>query len=285
MMGLLFNSLSGQVPDFYDQKRKAEAKVGRKLSRQEFIDHYLVIGGGSSLASKDTSIFDPALCELMYAWFSASGDEVLDPFAGGSVRGIVAEEMGRSYTGVDLRQEQVDANIENAKIFKGEPVWICGNSAHIDEIAPGVYDFILTCPPYGDLEKYSDNPDDLSNMPPDDFDAAYYEIIQKTMAMLNDDRFAVLVVGNYRDGGGFLRDLVGLTVRACEDAGLRYYNDFIFVTPVGSLPIRVGKSFTTTRKMGRTHQYALCFVKGDPKKAAARLGEVEIPDLAEYMEE
>jgi hypothetical protein len=103
--------------------------------------------------------------------------------------------------------------------------------------------------------------------------------------MLKDDRFAVVVVGKYRDKKGFLRDLVGLTVQAMEKAGARYYNDFIIVTPIGSLPIRAGRAFQASRKMGRTHQYCLCFVKGDPKKAAERIGEVELPDLNEYMEE
>ena len=65
-----------------------------------------------------------------------------------------------------------------------------------------------------------------------------------------------------------------------ENAGARYYNDFVIVTPAGSLPIRAGKAFQVSRKMGRTHQYALVFIKGDPKKAAERLGEVEIADMS-----
>ena len=37
-----------------------------------------------------TSIFDPVLCEIAYRWFCPPGGLVLDPFAGGSVRGIIA---------------------------------------------------------------------------------------------------------------------------------------------------------------------------------------------------
>lgn len=36
---------------------------------------------------------------------------------------------------------------------------------------------------------------------------------------------------------------------------------------------------------GRTHQYCLCFVKGDPKKATQRLGDVELPDMQQFAEE
>ncbi len=61
-----------------------------------------------------TSIFDPVLCELMYSWFCQPGGKVLDPFAGGSVRGIVASFVGRHYTGIDLSAAQVEENRKQA---------------------------------------------------------------------------------------------------------------------------------------------------------------------------
>jgi hypothetical protein len=72
------------------------------------------IQGGMASGQSGTSIFDPVLCELAYRWFSPPGGLVLDPFAGGSVRGIVAAKCGREYIGVDLRPEQVAANREQA---------------------------------------------------------------------------------------------------------------------------------------------------------------------------
>ena len=288
-MGLIDNgSVSYRDPSFYTQKRNAEKKLGRELTRQEFIDDYYVpvSGGRSTMSETGTSIFDPVLCETQYLWFSKADDHIIDPFAGGSVRGIVAVELGRHYTGIDLRQEQIDANIANAEICTGEkPIWICGDSLNINSLAPGEYDYLFTCPPYGNLEKYSDDPQDISNMSDDDFDATYIQILQKACSMLKEDRFAGVVVGNYRDSKGFLRDLVGLTVKAMESAGCRYYNDFIFVTPNGSLPLRCGRAFNATRKMGRTHQYVLTFVKGDPKKATERLGDVELPEMEQFCDD
>lgn len=233
------------------------------------------------MSDTGTSIFDPVLTETMVSWFSAEGDKVIDPFAGGSVRGIVTNTRGRQYTGVDLRQEQIDANnVQGAEICPDNmPQWICGDSLHIKELAEGEYDFMITCPPYGNLEIYSDDEADISNMSDDEFDNTYTQILKNTVDMLKNDRFAIVVVGNYRDKRGYLRDLVGITVKAMESAGAKYYNDFIFVTPCGSLPIRTGKTFQASRKMGRTHQYILCFIKGDAKKATERLGECEIPDM------
>ena len=64
---------------------------------------------------KDNSIFDPVLCELAYKWFNIPNGKILDCFAGGSVRGIVAAKLGYEYLGNDLRSEQIEANRINAK--------------------------------------------------------------------------------------------------------------------------------------------------------------------------
>lgn len=233
-----------------------------------------------------TSVFDPALCELNYLWFTNEGDKIIDPFAGGSVRGIVASLLNRKYVGIDLRKEQVEANNENADeiCINNFPKWYVGDSLNIKTIAPDKYDFIFTCPPYGDLEVYSDDPSDLSNMNAQDFENTYTKILKNTVDLLDNDRFATIVVGNYRNKNGYLIDLVGITVKAMEDAGAKYYNDIIFNTPIGSLPTRSGRQFSATRKVGRNHQYVLNFVKGNPKNATTRLDDIEIPDLSEYEE-
>lgn len=230
-----------------------------------------------------TSVFDPVLCELAYLWHTNKGDKIIDPFAGGSVRGIVASEMDRLYVGVDLRQEQIDENIKQGNEICDYcmPVWVCGDSSNIDTLVNGEYDFVFTCPPYGDLETYSDDERDISNMDSEAFDQAYENILYKTVAKLKKDRFAAVVVGNYRDKKGYLRDLVGITVRAMEKAGAHYYNDYIYVTPRGSLPIRMRKQFLASRKNGKTHQYMLIFVKGDAKRATERLDNIQIPEMNE----
>lgn len=280
--GLIFKSSSGADPSFYRQKNEIEARLGKRLSTDDFERNYYQPGKNSTLSDTGTSIFNAALCEILLSWFSREGDSVLDPFAGGSVRGIVANSMGRRYTGVELRAEQVDANrVQGAAICSGnEPRWICGDSAGIDDLAGDAapYDFILTCPPYGDLEVYSDDPHDLSAMPQEAFGAAYASILRKTVALLAPDRFAAVVVGNYRDARGFLVDLAGMTVRMMETAGAGYYNDFIVVQPAGSLPIRVSKQFLASRKCGRRHQFALIFCKGSPKRATDRLGAPFLPE-------
>jgi len=226
------------------------------------------------------SIFDPVLTELAYRWFSPQGGTIIDPFAGGSVRGIVASKLGRQYVGVDLREEQVAANREQAMDICDDPmpVWHCGDSRKIGTSCVGVQaDFIFSCPPYADLEVYSDDPLDLSTLSYPEFRAAYFEIIAQSCKLLKPDRFACFVVGEVRDKKtGSYYNFVGDTVEAFKAAGLAYYNEAILLTAIGSLPIRAGRTFSATRKLGKTHQNILVFVKGDARAATLACGEVEV---------
>lgn len=229
-----------------------------------------------------TSIFDPVLCEMAYRWFSPKDGVVLDPFAGGSVRGIVAAVLGRQYFGCDLRAEQIEANREQSTAIckENQPTWVCGDSREIDKHYAGVQaDLVFSCPPYADLEVYSDDPKDLSTLNYKEFLQAYRLIISKCAAMLKQDRFACFVVGDVRDKKGNYYNFVGDTVQAFIDAGLNYYNEAILVTSVGSLPIRVGRQFESGRKLGKTHQNVLVFVKGDGKRATEACGEVEFGEI------
>ncbi len=233
---------------------------------------------GNEKATEDgtgTSIFDPVLCELMYHWFCIEGGQIIDPFAGGSVRGIVAHFLGYKYWGCELRLEQVEANQVQAEDIMPEnkPVWVCDDAANAVPNAPRA-DFIFSCPPYGYLEVYSDIEGDLSNMDYVDFVEAYRMIVSSAVKRLRKNSFACFVVANFRDKEGFYNDLVGDTVRAFEDAGARFYNEAIIVTAIGSLPVRVGKQFHSGRKFGKTHQNVLVFYKGDPKKIKEKFGKV-----------
>lgn len=239
----------------------------------------------TTLGDKDSSIFDPVLCELGYRWFAPKGGTVLDPFAGGSVRGVVAAACGLQYIGVDLRQEQVDANRQQWQELEHHwpaamaPVWHCSDSRLIPEVCKDVQaDLIYSCPPYADLEVYSDNPQDLSTLDYPAFIKAYREIIAAACGRLKQDRFAMFIVGDVRDKRGFYQNFPGDTVNAFQDAGCTLYNEAILITAVGSLPLRVGKQFGSYRKLGKTHQNVLIFFKGNPKNIPDVLGECDFAE-------
>ena len=238
-----------------------------------------------NLNTDGVSIFDPVLTEVCYKWFNIDEGKILDPFAGGSVRGIVASVLGYEYLGNDLREEQINANRENAKeVLKDAelyPVWTTGDSTNIDKIAKDYKaDMIFSCPPYADLEVYSDDERDISNMKYNEFLEAYREIIRKSVDLLNNNRFAVFVISEVRDKKGNYYNFVGDTVKAFTDCGLHYYNEIILYNAIGNLAMRAGK-YMNTRKVGRTHQNVLVFFKGDPKTIKSNYGKVEVMELSE----
>ncbi len=50
---------------------------------------------------------------------------------------------------------------------------------------------------------------------------------------------------------------------------LPMYNDVVLVTQAGTLPLRIRCMFDTGRKLGKTHQNVLIFVKGNWRIAGA----------------
>jgi hypothetical protein len=162
------------------------------------------------------------------------------------------------------------------------PSWVVGDSRNMAQWVGNIEaDFLFSCPPYGDLERYSDDPRDLSTMSHADFLEAYRAIIAAGVEMLRPDRFACFVVGDFRDKQGFYRNFPGQTIAAFEEAGAKLYNEAILVTAVGSLPIRVAAAFEGSRKLGKTHQNVLVFCKGSPAAATKLIGPVEFGEIAE----
>lgn len=273
-------SLTALTPTNYDEKKKLEKELDRKLSVKEY----------KSMATQNlissTSIFDPTLCELNYKWFCPDGGEIIDPFAGGSVRGIVANYLGFKYTGIDVRPEQVESNQEQGTEILGagnEPTWITGDSnEEITKLEDGrEFDFIFSCPPYGDLEVYSDLEGDISNLKYEEFIVVYKEIIRKAVERLKTDRFASFVVGDFRDKNGFYNNFVSDTIAAFRDAGMELYNEMILVVAGGSIATRAGRFFSMSRKVSKQHQNVLVFYKGDPKKIGENFPELDLSYMTE----
>ena len=246
-------------------------------------DEELLGSGLKKLAEKTgadltgTSIFDPVLCETLVNWFCPQGGKVIDPFAGGSVRGLISVLLGNEYTGVDLSKSQIEANYDNYKAIAdrqdlhgnelNKPNWINGDSLNIDTLVDDAeYDFLLTCPPYADLEVYSDDPRDISNMSYDKFIEAYNEIIRKATAKLKDNAFAAIVVGDVRDKKGYYHGFVPDTIAAFKNAGLNFYNECILIEQIATGAMRAGKQFEAGRKVVKTHQNVLIFAKGNEKQ-------------------
>ena len=132
-----------------------------------------------------TSVFDPVLMENVVSWWVPRPRKVrhrpvvvIDPFAGGVVRGFVAAAKGVQYIGVDVSARQVEANRKQVPQgqwdFRHPPIWVVGDSEQIATLVPKelhrlglepLADAIVSCPPYFNLEEYKAGPKDLSGLP------------------------------------------------------------------------------------------------------------------------
>lgn len=280
-----------QPPIYWDTKNALREKLGREPSADEVLAEMEKQG---IQAMTTTSIFDPVLTELSYRWFNIEGGRILDPFAGGSVRGIVAAKLNMPYVGNDLREKQVVANIENAKEVLGNipagiaPRWTVGDSTQLEDVlqkngVTGDFDMVFSCPPYADLEVYSNDPRDISNMDYPQFLEAYKAAIKQACARLKNNRFAVFVVGDIRDKKGIYRNFIGHTIEAFTECGLSYYNHLILVNQVTSLAIRVRKQMNTGRKIGKLHQNVLVFCKGSVEETVDQFEEVQVTKAVEQF--
>ena len=190
----------------------------------------------------DTSAFDPVLTEILYKWNAAT--KVIDPFAGGSTRGFIAASMGIGYTGIDLSPNQIEADIEQTKHLQPTPEYIVGDSEiMLGEIKDCDYNLGIACPPYYNLEQYSNSERDLSNLSKEEFDSKLQRITKNTLDKICETGRMVFVTGNVRDELGYYCDLRQTVGNIMERLEWRLFNELILVNHVGTKALTAKKCF------------------------------------------
>jgi DNA modification methylase len=256
-----FSVLNTQGGDWLERRKNWRALINDEGESREGVQVGVVtdINGG-------TSILDPVLAEVLLRWFNIPNGTAFDPFAGDTVFGYVAASVGHKFTGIELRKEQADLNQKRVDDDKLPAKYHCDDALNMDKyVKPESQDFIFSCPPYADLEVYSTLPNDLSNMPHDEFFKVYATVLRKTYDKLKPGRFAAIVVSEVRNKQGEYIGLVPRTINIMEKAGYKYYNELILVNTPGTLRLRVARYMNSNRKIGRHHQNVLVFYKGNPK--------------------
>ena len=228
-----------------------------------------------------TSTFSPVLCEVMYKWFTTPHSTIFDPFSGGITRGAVASMLEHHYRGIDINPAQVMSNwreygiLQDKFNIQGTCKWKVDNAVtcHLT-FEREVADFIFTCPPYYNLEKYTDDKNDLSNCKSyAKFLESYKTVIYNCYEILKDDSFMVWVVSDVRDKETTeYYGLVADTIKQAQWSGFKFYNEIILYNDTGNLAIVSGDYLDRARKVGRQHQNVLVFYKGDTKHIKDKFG-------------
>lgn len=220
------------------------------------------------------SILDAVLAEVACRWFGMPNSKMFDPFAGDTVFGYVSSYLGNTFTGIELRPEQAEYNNQRTKDLNAS--YICDDGQNVAKhIAPNSQDLLFSCPPYYDLEVYSDLEADASNQETyQDFFKIIDTAFTNAITCLKDDRFAVIVVGDVRDKGGEYVNFVGDVKRLFIDRGMYLYNELILVNAIGTAPTRANNSMVN-RKVVKMHQNVLVFYKGNIKQIKSNYPRLE----------
>ena len=238
---------------------------------------------GKTFAS-DVYILDPVLSEIAVKWFCPPKGTTFDCFAGDTVFGYVSAFLKHPFTGIELRQEQVDFNRNATDGMKA--TYICDDGRNIlQHIEENSQDMLFSCPPYFDLEVYSDLDNDASNQQSyEEFYAILDTAFTNAIKCLKDNRFEVIVVGDIRDKktGGYY-NFPSDVINTFKANGMILYNNIKLLTPIGTAAIRAAK-YMEYRKVAHIYQEVLVFYKGDQKEIKKIFPAVEVEDVSEDME-
>lgn len=226
------------------------------------------------------SILDPVLAEISNRWFGIEKGNTFDCFAGDSVFGYVSDALGNTFTGIELRQEQAELNNKRLKGSKSR--YICDDGVNVLKHIPvASQDLLFSCPPYYDLEVYSELENDASNQESyEDFLKIIDKAFTGAIKCLKEDRFAVIVVGDIRDKKGFYYGFPDDIKNIFAKNGVQIYNEMIIAESLGTLPQRVGR-YMNNRKIGKCHQNVLVFYKGNTKNIKNNYKKLNFTNLDE----
>ena len=227
------------------------------------------------------SLFDPVLSEILCQWFTPHAhSSICDPFAGDTQKGMVFAMLGHRFTGIELRAEQVEANRRNLEGHDLDCTYICDDGRNIRKhIEADTQDLLFSCPPYFDLEQYSDLPEDASNQRTYN---AFMQILAEGFRggweCLHNNRFAILVVGDVRNHltQGYY-DFAGDLIRIFKSFGATLINRFVLVEQIGSSCLRARNNFQR-RKATKTHQDVLVFFKGNPENIGNHFRPIDLSE-------
>ena len=208
------------------------------------------------------SVFAAPLMEwIILRYGGERGGKILDAFAGGPVRAVVSAIMGMHYTGIELRGEQIAENINVLKKLKLSNCTFHESDARFFDIAEKSFDCAITCPPYHNLEKYSDRADDMSNQSSyEEFNAGMALCANTQFRHLKPGAFMCIVVGNFRDKTGELVDFPGHTIGNFREAGFIYWQNVVLCKNFASATIRSTNAWKG-KKLVPASEFLLVFRK------------------------
>lgn len=150
--------------------------------------------------------FVPQIPHQLFSRYTKKGDWILDPFMGSGTSLIEAQRMGRNAIGIELQEVAAKEASERILSEKNEETCIkvitddsriCDIDSIVKSSGIDKVQFVIMHPPYWDILKFSDNPNDLSNCESiGDFLASFGKVVDNTTSVLEKNRYCAIVIGD-----------------------------------------------------------------------------------------
>lgn len=156
--------------------------------------------------------FAPQIPNQMIRRYTDEGDVVADLFMGGGTTLFECESLSRKYIGFDINQEVI--NFVNGRMDGSQSDFFIHDCDVSSEKASSLIkedlaqfgkkklDLIIAHPPYLDVIKFTDKPEDLSNVTDiNSFIVRFVSSVESAYFHLKNKKYLILVVGDvYRQG-------------------------------------------------------------------------------------
>ena len=227
-------------------------------------------GAGENTAyTATTSYFNPKLCKIIYSSYCPKNGTIFDPFSS-VVRPYMAKILDYNYVGCEVRKDECDKineMLNTNSLFEESDVRVLNMDCREFE-TDQKFDLVFTCPPYWNLETYSEQDNDLSSITDySDFLTEISKVYSKCSFLMHDESYCCFVVADFRDyseGRKLINRLVPFVsdmIRCGEESGLSLYDKVIVKKPMGTAPSRL--KLWNNRKTVRIHEELLVFKKKD----------------------
>ncbi|MBI3740502.1 MAG: DNA methyltransferase [Chloroflexi bacterium] len=159
--------------------------------------------------------FVPQIPYQMLVRYTKKGEWVLDPFLGSGTTLIECQRLGRNGIGIELQpdiarkaKEIISKEDNKHRTTLGVEI---GDSASIDlqsileKYGAKSFQLLILHPPYHDIIKFSDNPNDLSNSETvTAFVNAFGRVLDNTIPLLDTGRYLAVVIGDKYSKGEWI---------------------------------------------------------------------------------
>jgi len=154
--------------------------------------------------------FIPQIPYQLLSRYTKRGDVVFEPFMGSGTTLFECEELGRRYIGLDINPEMIDYVSGEVDLLTNEHEYFIEycDSANLSAVATSVgrglrnldaksVQFVLMHPPYMDIVKFTENPNDLSMLGDlSGFLKRFKLVCENALGYLDKGRYFGVVIGD-----------------------------------------------------------------------------------------